>query len=90
MLWKELAEGISINPISVFGNLSIVKSSLSELQRLDGSLTNCDGEMANFLNDYFAAVFVTEDNTNMPSLGDVCWGNCLTEITISIDDVWQI
>ena len=25
----------------------------------------------------------------MPSLGDVCSGNCLTEITISIDDVWN-
>ena len=66
---------------------SIVKSSLSELQRPDGSLTNCDSEMANILNDCFATVFVTEDTTNMPSLGDVCSGNCLTEITISIDDV---
>ena len=45
--------------------------------------------MANILNDYFATVFVTEDTTNMPSLGDVCSGNCLTEITISIDDVWN-
>ena len=47
---KELAESISINPKRFwkYVNSKIkVKSSLSELQRLDGSLTNCDGEMAN-------------------------------------------
>ena len=74
---KELAEGISINSKRFwrYVNSKIkVKSSLSELQRLDGSLTNCDGKMANILNDYFATVFVTEDTTKMPSLGDVCSG----------------
>ena len=25
----------------------------------------------------------------MPSLGDICSGNCLTEIIISIDDAWD-
>ena len=89
---KELAESILINPKGFwkYVNSKIkVKRSLSELQRSDGSLTNCDSEMANILNDYFATVFITEDTTNMPSLGDVCSGNCLAEITISIDDVWN-
>ena len=77
---KELAESTSINPKRFwkYANSEIkVKSSLSEPQRSDGSLTNCDSEMASMLNDYFATVFVTEDTTNMPSLGDVCSGNCL-------------
>ena len=48
-----------------------IKNSLSELQQSNVSLTNCDSEMANVLNDYSATVFVTEDTTNMPSLGDI-------------------
>ena len=52
-------------------------------------LLNCDSEMANILNDYFATVFVTEDTTNMPSLGGICLGNCLTEIIIYIEDAWN-
>ena len=63
-----------------------VKSSLSELQQSHGSLTNYDSEMVSILNDYFETVFLTEDTTNMPSLGDICSGNCLTEIIISIID----
>ena len=43
--------------------------------------------MVSILNDYFETVFLTEDTTNMPSLGDIHSGNCLTEIIISVDDV---
>ena len=34
---------------------------------------------------YLVTVFITEDTTNMPSLGDICSGNCLTEIIIPND-----
>ena len=68
-----------------------VKSMLSELQQSDSSLiiTNYDSEMANILNDYFVTVFVTEYTMNMPSLGDICSGNCLAEIII-FNDMFEI
>ena len=59
------------------------------MQWSDGSLADCDSEMANILNDYFATVFVTENTTNVASLGVICSGNCLTEVINSIDDVWN-
>ena len=39
-------------------------------------------EIVNTLNEYFATVFVTEDTMYMPSLGSVCLGNFLAEVTI--------
>ena len=53
---------LTLSIFRIFFNSKIkVKSLLSELQRSDGSLINCDSEnceMANILN-YFATVFMT-------------------------------
>ena len=65
---------LTLRIFRIFFNSEIkVKSLLSELQWSNGSLINCDSEnceMANILNDYFATVFITEDNTNIPSFSD--------------------
>ena len=60
-----------------------VKISLAELQRFDGSFTNCDSERVNILNNYFGRVFTVEDNGEVPSLGDKSLGDCLTTMVAS-------
>ena len=42
------------------------KMSVSQLDKGNGELTNTDQETADVLNNYFASVFETEDDQNIP------------------------
>ena len=89
---KGIVDRISTNPKHFWKYVNSklkVKNSLRELQRSDGSFTNCDSEMVNILNDYFGTVFTVEDTGSVPSLGDKCSDNYLATVTICIEDVWK-
>ena len=89
---KGLVDRISTNPKYFWKYVNSklkVKNSIAELQRIDGSFTNCDSEMVNILNDYFGTVFTVEDTGEVPSMGDKSSDNCLTTVVILIEDVWH-
>ena len=89
---KGLVDRISTNPKYFWKYVNSklkVKNSIAELQRIDGSFTNCDSEMVNILNDYFGTVFTVEDTGEVLSMGDKSSDNCLTTVVILIEDVWH-
>jgi hypothetical protein len=63
------------------------KTSVSELERQDGSKVSEDSDKAEVLNDFFSSVFTREDMSNMPDFPDRFFNETLTELHITRDMV---
>ena len=59
------------------------KMSVSKLDKGNGELTNTDQEAADILNNYFASVFETEDDQNIPAINEQAYTHELTNIEIT-------
>ena len=59
------------------------KMSVSKLDKGNGELTNTDQETADVLNNYFASVFETEDDQNIPTINEHAYTHELTNIEIT-------
>ena len=59
------------------------KMSVSKLDKGNGELTKTDQETADVLNNYFANVFETEDDQNIPTINEQAYTHELTNIEIT-------
>ena len=59
------------------------KMSVSKLDKGNGELTNTDQETADVLNNYFASVFETEDDQNIPTIIKQAYTHELTNIEVT-------
>ena len=66
------------------------KSSIGNLQKNDGTLTQTDNEKANELNKFFASVFTRENVSNIPTVQDLNFDRPLETIDISATEVEKL
>jgi len=67
---SNLANGVASSEKD-FGNMCMVKlkHSIGGIERLDGTLSCDESEMAEVLNNFFSSVFTNEKLLNVPSMG---------------------
>ena len=66
---KILIQNLTTNPKALYGYVrdkNKVKTSIGQLEKLDGSLTNGEKEVVEVLNDFFQSVFTKEDPSSIP------------------------
>ena len=86
---KILIQNLTSNPKALYGyvkNRSTVKTSISQLEKPDGSLTNDDNEVVEELNNFFQSVFTQEDPSSVPEFPTKV-NSSLKEICIAEEEV---
>ena len=89
---QDIANNVANNPKRFrryVQSKSKVKQSVSSIQRLDGTITTSDMEIANVLNSFFGSVFTNEHLTEVPSLPDKFIGPPLSSLEVPIEMVWE-
>ena len=80
------AKNRNVKPFWKYVNTKLKrKPGISSLRKENGDITVNDQEKADALNDYFSSVFVNEDISHMPVLGDKSNNNTLNELDISVN-----
>ena len=86
---KSLMLKFKSNPNALYGYMrdkSKVKSTVSQLEKADGSLTTSDEEAVEVLNSFFKSVFTNEDPSTVPCfstrVGSVLSDICITEAEV--------
>ena len=67
---KLLIQNLTSNPKALYGYVrdkSKVKTSIDQLEKPDGSLTDNESEVVGVLNDFFQSVFTQEDPSSVPN-----------------------
>ena len=82
---KKLASGLKENPTSFwkyYRSHTKQVSTITKIQKGDGTTVQQPKEKATVLNDFFSSVFIKEDQTNIPNVRDEC-SNVMENIVIS-------
>ena len=88
---KILIQNLTTNPKALYGYVwdkNKVKTSIGQLEKLDGSLTNGENEVVEVLNDFFQSVFTKEDPSSIPGFSSRV-GCTLDEIHITEMEVYD-
>ena len=88
---KILIQNLTTNPKALYGYVrdkNKVKTSIGQLEKLDGSLTNGEKKVVEVLNDFFQSVFTKEDPSSIPGFSSRV-GCTLDEIYITEMEVYD-
>ena len=88
---QSLMTKLRLNPKALYSYVrdkSKIRSTISQLEKIDGTLTNCREESAEILNRFFESVFTKEDPNTVPTFTPVV-GTSLVDIHITETDVYN-